>query len=74
MKDLKDEDGILDIQSCMLNVAGYSLVPKSINRNGLQNAKVLWQIDNKYIPVVADGTLAVIDQVCYLCLFFLMMV
>lgn len=59
---LEDENEILDIQSCMLDLAGDSLVPKSICRKGLQNAKVLVQIDNKFIPVVANGTLAVIDQ------------
>uniref|UniRef100_A0A803KXI5 MutL C-terminal dimerisation domain-containing protein n=1 Tax=Chenopodium quinoa TaxID=63459 RepID=A0A803KXI5_CHEQI len=60
--DLKAESDILDVQSSMLELAGDSLVPKSINRNGLQNAKVLVQIDSKFIPVVANGTLAVIDQ------------
>ncbi|KNA24368.1 hypothetical protein SOVF_016200 [Spinacia oleracea] len=62
LNDLKAENEILDIHSCMLDIAGDSLVPKSINRNGLQKAKVLVQIDNKYIPIVANGTLAVIDQ------------
>ncbi|XP_021752839.1 DNA mismatch repair protein MLH3-like isoform X2 [Chenopodium quinoa] len=60
--DLKAESDILDVQSCMLDLAGDLLVPKSINRIGLQNAKVLVQIDSKFIPVVANGTLAVIDQ------------
>ncbi|CAO2830709.1 unnamed protein product [Amaranthus hypochondriacus] len=60
--DVKDGNEIMDIQSCMLDNSGSSLVPKSISRKGLENAKVLWQIDNKFIPVVANGTLAVIDQ------------
>lgn len=59
---LKDENTILDIDSCMLHVAGDSLVPKSIDRSCLENANVLLQVDKKFIPVVAGGTLAVIDQ------------
>lgn len=61
----RNENEILDIQSCLLDLAGNSLVPKSIKRSGLENAKVLSQIDNKFIPVVASGTLVVLDQVCY---------
>ncbi|KAJ8427830.1 hypothetical protein Cgig2_001641 [Carnegiea gigantea] len=62
LAQLKDENTILDIDSCMLHVAGDSLVPKSIDRSCLENANVLLQVDKKFIPVVAGGTLAVIDQ------------
>ncbi|KMT08851.1 hypothetical protein BVRB_6g135740 [Beta vulgaris subsp. vulgaris] len=58
----RNENEILDIQSCLLDLAGNSLVPKSIKRSGLENAKVLSQIDSKFIPVVASGTLVVLDQ------------
>lgn len=58
----KDENTILDIDSSMLHLAGDVLVPKSINRSCLESAKVLLQVDKKFIPVVAGGTLAVIDQ------------
>lgn len=68
--DPKGEIEILDIQSSMLDLSGNSLVPKSISRSGLENAKVLSQVDNKFIPVVANGTLAVIDQVTHLALFY----
>ena len=66
--DIHDESNILDISSGFLHLAGDSLVPESINKNFLSNAKVLQQVDKKFIPVVAGGTLAVIDQV-YLLLF-----
>ncbi|KAI3426607.1 uncharacterized protein J3R85_009802 [Psidium guajava] len=53
---------VLDIASGFLHLAGDSLVPTSISRNCLVNARVLQQVDKKFIPVVAGGTLAVIDQ------------
>ncbi|XP_039159136.1 DNA mismatch repair protein MLH3 isoform X2 [Eucalyptus grandis] len=53
---------VLDIASGFLHLAGDSLVPTSISRNCLENARVLQQVDKKFIPVVAGGTLAVIDQ------------
>ncbi|KAK9713418.1 hypothetical protein RND81_06G026000 [Saponaria officinalis] len=62
MDGYKDESRILDVQSCMLYLAGDALVPKSINRNCLERAKVLLQVDSKFIPVVGRGILAVIDQ------------
>ncbi|KAF5453802.1 hypothetical protein F2P56_023521 [Juglans regia] len=60
--DTNNESHILDISSGFLHLAGDSLVPESINKNSLGNAKVLQQVDKKFIPVVAGGTLAVIDQ------------
>jgi hypothetical protein len=68
--DVRDESSILDISSGFLHLAGDLLVPESINKSCLVDAKVLQQVDKKFIPVVGDGTLAVIDQV-YLLLFVL---
>jgi len=62
--DVRSESNILDI----FHLAGDLLVPESINKSCLVDAKVLQQVDKKFIPVVGDGTLAVIDQV-YLLLF-----
>uniref|UniRef100_A0A2P2LHF7 MutL C-terminal dimerisation domain-containing protein n=2 Tax=Rhizophora mucronata TaxID=61149 RepID=A0A2P2LHF7_RHIMU len=53
---------ILDVSSGFLHLAGNSLVPECIHRNCLEDAKVLHQVDKKFIPIVAGGTLAVIDQ------------
>ncbi|XP_011022185.1 PREDICTED: DNA mismatch repair protein MLH3 isoform X2 [Populus euphratica] len=53
---------ILDISSGFLHLAGNLLVPESIHKNCLQDARVLHQVDKKFIPIVAGGTLAVIDQ------------
>lgn len=64
-----DEKNILDISSGFLFLAGGSLVPESITKNCLFNAKVLQQVDKKFIPVAAGGVLAVIDQVLFTLLF-----
>lgn len=58
----KNQDSILDIFSDILQLDGDSLVPKSIERACLENAKVLNQVDKKFIAVVAGKTLAIIDQ------------
>lgn len=68
--DVRHESNVLDISSGFLHLAGDLLVPESINKSCLVDAKVLQQVDKKFIPVVGDGTLAVIDQV-YLLLFVL---
>lgn len=60
---IHNQDNILDIYSGLLHLAGDSLVPESIDKNCLEDAKVLQQVDKKFIPMVAGGTLAVIDQV-----------
>uniref|UniRef100_A0A0A0L1I8 MutL C-terminal dimerisation domain-containing protein n=1 Tax=Cucumis sativus TaxID=3659 RepID=A0A0A0L1I8_CUCSA len=57
-----DEVSILDISSGFLSLASNSLVPDSIDKNFLEDAKVLLQLDKKFIPVVSGGILAVIDQ------------
>ncbi|KAJ7953230.1 DNA mismatch repair protein MLH3 [Quillaja saponaria] len=60
--DNQTQSNILDISSGLLHLAGESLVPETISKNCLNNAKVLHQVDKKFIPVVAGKTLAVIDQ------------
>ncbi|XP_061971133.1 DNA mismatch repair protein MLH3 isoform X2 [Populus nigra] len=60
--NVDNQRNILDISSGFLHLAGNLLVPESIHRNCLQDARVLHQVDKKFIPIVAGGTLAVIDQ------------
>ncbi|CAA7405573.1 unnamed protein product [Spirodela intermedia] len=55
-------DDILDISSGMLHLAGNSLVPESVSRDTLQDAKVLLQVDRKFIPATAGDVLIAIDQ------------
>lgn len=65
LHDIRDQNNnILDISSGFLYLAGDSLVPESINKNFLEEAIVLQQVDKKFIPIVACRTLAVVDQVC----------
>lgn len=62
--ELRDQDSVLDICSGVLHLrSDESLVPASINRHSLEDAKVLQQVDKKYIPIVACGTVAIVDQV-----------
>ncbi|KZV47150.1 hypothetical protein F511_16992 [Dorcoceras hygrometricum] len=58
----KDLETILDISSDSLNLTRDSLVPASIDRTSFNYAKVLNQVDKKFIAVVAGETLVVIDQ------------
>ncbi|VVB10172.1 unnamed protein product [Arabis nemorensis] len=61
--ELHDQDSVLDICSGILHLrSDESLVPESINRHSLEDAKVLQQVDKKYIPIVACGTVAIVDQ------------
>ncbi|KFK30189.1 hypothetical protein AALP_AA7G229700 [Arabis alpina] len=61
--ELHDQDSVLDISSGILLLRSEeSLVPESINRQSLEDAKVLQQVDKKYIPIVACGTVAIVDQ------------
>jgi len=62
--DIQSQNNILDISSGFLHLAGDSLIPDTINKKCLEDAKVLHQVDKKFIPIVAGRTLAVIDQVC----------
>ncbi|XP_075091265.1 LOW QUALITY PROTEIN: DNA mismatch repair protein MLH3-like [Nicotiana tabacum] len=61
-EDLKNQDTILNVTSGILHFVGNSLVPDTIDKNYLEGAKVLQQVDKKYIPIVAGTTLAIIDQ------------
>ncbi|CAL5373366.1 unnamed protein product [Camellia sinensis] len=63
LHNLHNESNILDVSSGILHLAGDSLVPESINKNCLEDAKVLQQVDKKFIPIVGGGVLAIIDQV-----------
>ncbi|XP_050228464.1 DNA mismatch repair protein MLH3 isoform X2 [Mercurialis annua] len=59
---IDNQHNILDIYSGFLYLAGNSLVPESLHKNCLEDAKVLQQVDKKFIPIVASRTLAIIDQ------------
>ena len=64
-KSRKNQDTVLNVTSGILHFLGDSLVPNTIDRNCLGGAKVLQQVDKKFIPIVGGTTLAIIDQVHY---------
>ncbi|KAI3794330.1 hypothetical protein L1987_36959 [Smallanthus sonchifolius] len=60
--DLANQEKILDISSGILHLSDDSLLPKSTSKKCLEDCRVLYQVDKKFIPVVGGGILAVIDQ------------
>ncbi|XP_020216008.1 DNA mismatch repair protein MLH3 isoform X2 [Cajanus cajan] len=62
LANIQSQNKILDISSGFLHLAGDLLIPETISKKCLEDAKVLHQLDKKFIPVVAGRTLAVIDQ------------
>ncbi|XP_078432882.1 MUTL protein homolog 3 isoform X2 [Wolffia australiana] len=59
---LSTNDPILDLSAGRLQMPGNSLIPESICRETLQDAKVLLQVDRKFIPATAGEVLIAIDQ------------
>ncbi|OVA00634.1 DNA mismatch repair protein [Macleaya cordata] len=60
--NLIEQNDVLDISSGLLHLAGGLVVPDSISKDCLDNAKVLLQLDKKFIPIVGGSVVAVIDQ------------
>ena len=56
---------VLSVTSGVLHFFGDSLVPDTINKNFPEGAKVLQQVDNKFIPIVASTALDITDQVYF---------
>lgn len=56
------KDDILSISSGLLHLSSGSLIPESISKDCLENARVLLQLDRKFIPVMAGDILVIIDQ------------
>ena len=61
-------DDILNIASGPLNLSCISLVPECIDKNCFEEARVLLQLDKKFIPVISGEMLLLVDQVCGLLL------
>lgn len=58
-----NKDDVLSISSGLLHLSASSLIPESITKDCLENAKVLLQVDRKFIPVMAGEILVIVDQV-----------
>ncbi|KAG6557245.1 hypothetical protein Mapa_001172 [Marchantia paleacea] len=59
---MTNDGGVLDLSSGILCWNSISFLPESIVKESLQHARVLQQVDKKFIPAVADGVLLIIDQ------------
>ncbi|KAL2634380.1 hypothetical protein R1flu_005859 [Riccia fluitans] len=59
---MKNDGGVLDLSSGILCWNSTSFLPDSIVKEHLQHARVLEQVDKKFIPAVSDGVLLMIDQ------------
>ncbi|GJM99480.1 hypothetical protein PR202_ga16579 [Eleusine coracana subsp. coracana] len=55
-------DDVLSISSGTLQLSYSSLVPESVNRNCFEEARVLLQLDKKFIPVISGETILLVDQ------------
>ncbi|GJN34574.1 hypothetical protein PR202_gb23250 [Eleusine coracana subsp. coracana] len=55
-------DDVLGISSGTLQLSYSSLVPESVNRNCFEEARVLMQLDKKFIPVISGETILLVDQ------------
>ena len=71
LHNLHYESNILDVSSGILHLAGDSLVPESINKNCLEDAKVLQQVNKKFIPIVGGGVFAILPRFKHCSSFFL---
>lgn len=54
---------ILDLSVGILGSSSSSLLPESVTKESLQHARVLQQVDTKFIAVVAQNILLLVDQV-----------
>ncbi|XP_047049476.1 DNA mismatch repair protein MLH3-like [Lolium rigidum] len=55
-------DDVLSISSGPLNLSCSSLVPECIDKNCFEEARVLLQLDKKFIPVISGKLLLLVDQ------------
>lgn len=56
-------DDVLSILSGTLLLSSSSLVPECVDKNCFEEARVLLQLDKKFIPVISGKTVLLVDQV-----------
>lgn len=54
---------ILHVSAVTLKSWSKSLQPDMVTKKSLQHARVLQQVDNKFIAIVAQNVLLLVDQV-----------
>ncbi|KAG0544770.1 hypothetical protein BDA96_02G305200 [Sorghum bicolor] len=55
-------DDILSISSGTLHLSCSSLIPECVDKNCFEEARVLLQLDKKFIPVISGETILLVDQ------------
>ncbi|KAL6844606.1 hypothetical protein ACP4OV_025265 [Aristida adscensionis] len=55
-------DDVLSISSGTLHISCSSLVPEYVDKNCFEEARVLLQLDKKFIPVISGETVLLVDQ------------
>ncbi|KAL6601611.1 hypothetical protein ACP70R_044831 [Stipagrostis hirtigluma subsp. patula] len=55
-------DDVLSISSGTLHISCSSLVPEYVDKNCFEEARVLLQLDKKFIPVVSGEMILLVDQ------------
>uniref|UniRef100_A0A0A9D1F7 MutL C-terminal dimerisation domain-containing protein n=1 Tax=Arundo donax TaxID=35708 RepID=A0A0A9D1F7_ARUDO len=55
-------DDVLSISSGTLHLSCSSLVPECVDKNCFEEARVLLQLDKKFIPVISGETILLVDQ------------
>ncbi|XP_062198745.1 DNA mismatch repair protein MLH3 isoform X2 [Phragmites australis] len=55
-------DDVLSISSGTLHLSCSSLVPECVDKNCFDEARVLLQLDKKFIPVISGETILLVDQ------------
>jgi DNA mismatch repair protein MLH3 len=58
------DDDVLSISYGPLHLSCSVLVPECIDKNCFEEARVLLQLDKKFIPVISGEVLLLVDQVC----------
>ncbi|WVZ65790.1 hypothetical protein U9M48_015097 [Paspalum notatum var. saurae] len=53
---------VLSISSGSLHLSCSSLVPECVDKNCFEDARVLLQLDKKFIPVISGDTILLVDQ------------
>ncbi|WMV13175.1 hypothetical protein MTR67_006560 [Solanum verrucosum] len=61
-ENLNNQYTVLSVTSGVLHFVGDSLVPDTIDKNFPEGAKVLQQVDKKFIPIVASTAPDITDQ------------
>ncbi|OEL36020.1 DNA mismatch repair protein MLH3, partial [Dichanthelium oligosanthes] len=56
-------DDVLSISSGTLHLSCSSLVPECVDKHCFEEARVLLQLDKKFIPVISGKTILLVDQV-----------